>query len=44
MEQGLLDSGDGEELLDTKVGVVHLMDNDLRPSKYAYASCIGNGD
>ena len=31
MEQNLADRGDGEELVDTNVGGVHLKDKDLRP-------------
>ena len=31
MEQGLADSGDGEELIDTNVGGVHSTDSLLQP-------------
>ena len=33
MEQSLEDSGDGEELIDTKVEGVHSTDKGLRPSQ-----------
>ena len=33
MEQSLADGCDGEELIDTKVGRVHLTDSQLRPSQ-----------
>ena len=32
MEQSLADRGDGEELIETKVGGVHSTDSRLRPS------------
>ena len=35
VEQSLSDRGEGEELLDSKVGGVHSTDSRLRPPKYA---------
>ena len=47
MEQSLADIGDGEQLIDTKVGGMDSTDSQLRPSKvclmrviWAYAWCI----
>ena len=42
MEQSLADRGDREELIDTKVGGVHLTDEDLWPSQYAYSMWYGH--
>ena len=33
MEQSVTDRGDGEPLIDTKLGGVHLMDSRLQPSQ-----------
>ena len=36
MGQRLADRGDGESLIDAKVGDVHLTDKDLQPSKIRF--------
>ena len=36
MGQSLTDIGDGEELIDTKVGGVHLTDSRIRPSQICH--------
>ena len=41
MGQSLADRGDGDELIDTKVGYVHSTDKDLLSSKLCFN--IGNG-
>ena len=41
MGQSVTDRGDGEELIDTKVGGVHSTEKTYGPPKYA--SGIGNG-
>ena len=43
MEQSLADTGDGEELIETKVGGVNSMDSPLQPSQvclYSVKSAI----
>ena len=40
MEQGLVDIDDGVELIDTKFGGVHAMDNQLQPSQVSLQPMI----
>ena len=45
MKESLADRGDGEELIDSKFGGVHLTDNRLQPSQVhmSPASDVGTG-
>ena len=42
MEQSLADKGEGEELIDTRLGCVHSTDNRLQPSHYTSSLWYGH--